>query len=402
MGINSPVAAAGLFALPAAGLAVLLVVLIGAGANAQPAPLGCGTAGTATTIVNQRLDAEQLSNAQTIVTVTASRRLPAYAAIIAAATAYQESKLRNVLVELDHDSEGLFQLRVGLWTKAVADDPVRSTNWFLDRLAGVANWQTIPLTVAAQAVQHSAYPDAYAPWQSLATGIVGQLWPAAAEAAVNTIAVNTTSVNTTSVNTTAVNTTAVDVAGSVGPNPTTDSGSTTTPAGVTIPADGVVCPGAGGGIPVAGGGPAATTVPAGLSITGSPAGIVAVRFALAQLGKPYLWGAAGPGAYDCSGLTMAAWATAAVALPHFTGAQVSVGIPEPTNLSSASAGDLVFIPGTDGTPTNPGHEGMVVGSVNEPDGRHVLLIQAPHTGAPVQLVDAGRWAGQIVAVRHIA
>ena len=382
MGSNSPVAAAGLLALPAAGLAVLLVVLVGAGADAQPAPVGCGAAGTATTIAKQRLDAEQMSNAQTIVTVTAGRRLPAHAAIIAVATAYQESKLRNILVELDHDSEGLFQLRVGLWTKAVADDPVRSTNWFLDRLAGIPNWQAIPLTVAAQAVQHSAYPDAYAPWQPLATGIVGQLWPAAAA--------------------TAANTTAVDVAGSAGPNPTTDRGSTTTPAGVTIPADGLVCPGAGGGIPVAGGGPAATTVPAGLSITGSPPGIVAVRFALAQLGKPYLWGAAGPGAYDCSGLTMAAWATAGLALPHFTGAQVSVGIPEPMNLSSASAGDLVFIPGTDGTPTNPRHEGMVVGSVNEPDGRHLLIIQAPHTGAPVQLVDAGRWAGQIVAVRHIA
>ena len=386
MGSNSPVAAAGLLALPAAGLAVL-VVLIGAGANAQQAPLGCGTAGTATTIANQRLDAEQMSNAQTIVTLTASRRLPAYAAIIAVATAYQESKLHNILVELDHDSEGLFQLRVGLWTKAVADDPVRSTNWFLDRLAGVPNWQTTPLTVAAQAVQHSAYPDAYAPWQPLATGIVGQLWPAAAAAAANTIAADTT---------------AVDVAGSAGLKSTTDRRSTTTPVGVTIPADGLVCPGAGGGIPVAGDGPAATTVPAGLSIKGSPPGIVAVRFALAQLGKPYLWGAAGPGAYDCSGLTMAAWATAGVALPHFTGAQVSVGIPEPTNLSSASAGDLVFIPGTDGTPANPGHEGMVVGSVNEPDGRHVLLIQAPHTGTPVQLIDAGRWAGQIIAVRHIA
>jgi len=385
---NSPMPVVGLLASPAAALAVLLVVLIGAAAAAQQPALGCGTAGTATTIANQRLDAEQMSNAQTIVTVTSGRRLPAYAAIIAVATAYQESKLRNVLVELDHDSEGLFQLRVGLWTKAAADDPVRSTNWFLDGLARVPNWQAIPLTVAAQAVQHSAHPDAYAPWQPLATGIVGQLWPAAAAAA--------------AANTTAANTTAVDVAGSAGPNPTTDRGSTTTPAGVTIPADGLVCPGAGGGIPVAGGGPAATTVPAGLSISGSPAGIAAVRFALAQLGKPYLWGAAGPGAYDCSGLTMAAWATAGVALPHFTGAQVSVGIPEPTNLSSASAGDLVFIPGTDGTPTNPRHEGMVISSANESDGRHVLLIQAPHTGAPVQLVDAGRWAGQIVAVRHIA
>jgi cell wall-associated NlpC family hydrolase len=391
MGSNSPKAAAGLFALPAIMLAVLLVVLIGAGAAAQPAPLGCGTAGTATTIANQRLDAEQMSNAQTIVTVTAGRRLPAYAAIVAVATAYQESKLRNVLVELDHDSEGLFQLRVGLWTKAIADDPVRSTNWFLDRLVRVPNWQQVPLTVAAQAVQHSAHPDAYAPWQPLATGIIGQLWPTAA-----------------------ADTTALDVASATGPTSTPDRRSTTTStatptaavtatsAAVTIPPDGLVCPGAGGGIPVAGGGPAATTVPAGLSITGSPAGIAAVRFALAQLGKPYLWGAAGPGAYDCSGLTMAAWATAGVALPHFTGAQVTAGNPEPTNLTSATAGDLVFIPGTDGTPTNPRHVAMIAGSVTEPDGRHLLLIHAPHTGVPVQLVDAARWAGQIVAVRHIA
>ena len=387
MASSPPNAAAGLLALPAAGLAVLLVAGIGAGANAQPAPLGCGIAGTATTIANQRLDAEQMSNAQTIVTVTAGRRLPAYAAIIAVATAYQESKLRNVLVELDHDSEGLFQLRVGLWTNAVADDPVRSTNWFLDRLVEVPNWQTIPLTVAAQAVQHSAHPDAYAPWQPLATGIIGQLWPTAAAAA---------------------NTTAVDVATATGPAPTPDRGSTTTSTtttastAVTIPADGLVCPGGGGGIPVAGGGSAATTVPSGLSITGSPAGIAAVRFALAQLGKPYLWGAAGPGAYDCSGLTMAAWATAGVALPHFTGAQVTAGNPEPTNLSSAIAGDLVFIPGTDGTPTNPRHVAMIAGSLTDSDGRHLLLIQAPHTGVPVQLVDAARWAGQIVAVRHIA
>jgi len=381
MASNSPKAAAGLLALPAAGLAVLLVVLIGAGADAQQVPLGCGTAGTAATIANQRLDAEQMSNAQTIVTVAASRRLSADAAIIAVATAYQESKLRNILIELDHDSEGLFQLRVGLWTKAVADDPVRSTNWFLDGLAGVPNWQQVPLTVAAQAVQHSAYPDAYARWQPLATGIVGQLWLAAA-----------------------ADTTALDIAGSAVPDPTTARASTTTsnaPTAMTIPVDGLVCPGAGGGIPVAGGGPAATTVPAGLGISGSPAGIAAVRFALAQLGKPYLWGAAGPGAYDCSGLTMAAWATAGVALPHFTGAQVAAGNPEPTNLSSATAGDLVFIAGSDGTPANPGHVAMIAGSVTQPDGRHLLLIHAPHTNVPVQLVDAARWAGQIVAVRHI-
>lgn len=99
---------------------------------------------------------------------------------------------------------------------------------------------------------------------------------------------------------------------------------------------------------------------------------------------------------------MAAWAAAGVALPHFTGDQVGVGTPSPVDLSAAVAGDLVFITGSDGTATIPGHEGMVVGFQNEPDGRHLLIVQAPHTGVPVQLIDAGRWAGLIVAVRHIA
>ena len=65
-----------------------------------------------------------MGNAQLIARVTASRLLPAKAAIIAVATAYQESNLRITDVQLDHDSEGLFQLRVGLWTKPVADDCV--------------------------------------------------------------------------------------------------------------------------------------------------------------------------------------------------------------------------------------------------------------------------------------
>lgn len=358
-----------LVAAPLVTVVVLLVVMLGGGAGAQPLPAGCGGAGSATTIGTVTLDADQLSNAQTILTLTATRHLPPYAAVIAVATAYQESRLHNLLTQVDHDSIGLFQLRVSLWSAPVAADPVRSTDWFLDHLSAVPNWQRLPLTVAAQAVQRSAYPEAYAAWQPLATGVVGQLWPTAAATA---------------------------------DAPAAAAARTAPSGGPTMRVPPVLCPQVGDGVPVSAGGKGSISVPAGLRISGSPAGILAARFALTQLGKRYLWGAAGPGAYDCSGLTMAAWAHAGLALAHFTGDQVTTGTPTPNNLSQAAAGDLVFIAGADGTPTAPGHVGMVVGFGQQPDGRHVLIATAPHSGLPVQLIDARRWAGLIVAVRHLA
>ena len=101
----------------------------------------------------------------------------------AVVVAYAESKLVNS-TQTDHDSEGLFQQRVSIYTKAVADDPVKATNAFLDRLVRVPNWHTDPLGEAAQAVQHSQ-PGAgfYAPAEPLADALVGRLWPAASAAA---------------------------------------------------------------------------------------------------------------------------------------------------------------------------------------------------------------------------
>jgi cell wall-associated NlpC family hydrolase len=126
-----------------------------------------------------------------------------------------------------------------------------------------------------------------------------------------------------------------------------------------------------------------------------------VRFALQQLGKPYVFAAAGPDAFDCSGLTMAAWAAAGVPLPHLAAAQAGLGTPEPTDLSQAIGGDLVLIPGSDGTPQAPGHVGMIAGYIDAQDGRHLYLIHAPMTGVPVELTQATEWHGQIVGVRHI-
>jgi len=92
-----------------------------------------------------------------------------------------EAKLRNDLVSRDHDSIGLFQIRVGLHGQHVAEDPEASTQWFLDQLLRVPNWRTIPLTEAAADVERPAaqYRGRYAAAQSLATAVVGQLWPAA-------------------------------------------------------------------------------------------------------------------------------------------------------------------------------------------------------------------------------
>jgi cell wall-associated NlpC family hydrolase len=375
-------AAAAFASLPLGAGAMVILVLGGAGANASPDSAVCGGAGTAQTFGPVHLDAEQMGNAHTIVSVTASRHLPVYAAVVAVITAYTESTLHNSTTQPDHDSEGLFQQRVSIYTEAVAADPVKATNAFLDRLVGVPNWQTNPVGVDAQTVQISQHPERYQPNVGLAQQVVGQLWPSAAAAA--------------------------------GPAPATPT-SGASPPGPGAAALGnapAICAGAGGAI--AGGGAAGrfvgatgdniagtTTVPTGFVITGSAKGTIAVLFALRQLGKPYVFAAAGPDAFDCSGLTMTAWAAAGVALPHLAAAQTGYGTAEPTNLSQAVGGDLVMIPGSDGTPDDPGHVGMVAGYVDRADGRHLYVIQAPMTGVPVELTEATEWTGQIVAVRHI-
>jgi cell wall-associated NlpC family hydrolase len=87
---------------------------------------------------------------------------------------------------------------------------------------------------------------------------------------------------------------------------------------------------------------------------------VAITYALAQLGKPYLWGGIGPNAFDCSGLTMMAWVQADVMLLHYTGDQINEGTPVPS-YADISPGDLVLVPGSDGTVANPGHVGLYIG-----------------------------------------
>ena len=130
------------------------------GVGPLPDPEGC-TASVGGVVVD--LSTEQAENATTIVAVGVRRGLPARAASIALATAYQESKLRN-LDHGDRDSLGLFQQRPsqGWGTAAQIQDPYYAVNKFYDALVKVDGYQTMRITEAAQKVQRSGFPEAYA------------------------------------------------------------------------------------------------------------------------------------------------------------------------------------------------------------------------------------------------
>ncbi|WBB78574.1 M23 family metallopeptidase [Micromonospora sp. WMMD882] len=118
-------------------------------------------------------DSDQVGNAAAIVTTGARLAVPARGWVIAVATAMQESTLRN-LPGGDRDSVGLFQQRPsqGWGAPTQLQDPVYAAEKFFGKLATVSGWHTMPLTDAAQAVQISAYPDAYARWEAPATDLV--------------------------------------------------------------------------------------------------------------------------------------------------------------------------------------------------------------------------------------
>lgn len=108
------------------------------------------------------MSTDQATNASIIAAVAERRGLPARAVSIAIATAYQESKLEN-LTGGDRDSIGLFQQRPsqGWGTPQQIGDPYYATNAFYDALVKVNGYQQMAITQAAQAVQRSAFPDAY-------------------------------------------------------------------------------------------------------------------------------------------------------------------------------------------------------------------------------------------------
>jgi len=141
----------------------------------------------------------------------------------------------------------------------------------------------------------------------------------------------------------------------------------------------------------AAGGEGSTQVPAWAWGSGATAtqGDIAANWALTQLGKPYQWGGTGPDSYDCSGLTMDAWAQAGVQLLHYTGYQWEEGPQVPLN--ELQRGDLLFYATNTSDPNTIHHVGIYIG-----DG---MMVDAPYTGAFVRIDSMYQPGGLIGAVR---
>ena len=158
------------------------------------------TVATASSAATTGLDATQLRHAATIIGVGRHRQIPSQGIVIALATALQESRLRvyandgtgdlaagqrGIEVSLgfhhdavgrDHGSLGIFQQQWPWWgSMAELMDPTTSAGIFYDALQGVPGWKSLPVTVAAQTVQKSAYPWAYADDEPLARTLLHEL-----------------------------------------------------------------------------------------------------------------------------------------------------------------------------------------------------------------------------------
>lgn len=119
---------------------------------------------------------------------------------------------------------------------------------------------------------------------------------------------------------------------------------------------------------------------------GNAAAQQAVQFALAQVGKPYVWAAAGPDAFDCSGLTMAAWAHGGVSLPHFAAAQFNFG--QKVGYDEMQPGDLIFLY------ADLHHVMIYIGNG--------MAVSAPQTGENVKIVRVADSRSEFVGATRLS
>ncbi|PCG81500.1 hypothetical protein CIB93_35060 [Streptomyces sp. WZ.A104] len=302
--------------------------------------------------------AEQIPHAKTIQATGVAMNVPPRGQVVALATALQESGLRNLNYG-DRDSLGLFQQRPSQgWGSATEVlDPVHASTKFYEGLKKVSGWESLSVTQAAQAVQLSGYPEAYAKWEPLATALQRAIEPLLTKG---------------------------DDASSA---PSGPGGVPAAAGGCTTGSDGTDF----GTIPP-GSVPDEYRIPAD-----APAKVqTAIRWALGQLDTPYQWGGSCAdshgkdpmGRCDCSSLMQGAYKAAGVSLTRTTYTQVKEG--KPVEVGSVRAGDLLF---TEGSAATPEHVGMAIG--------HGLIVHAPKTGDVVRITTLASWKPQILAARRV-
>ncbi|MGP3775469.1 C40 family peptidase [Streptomyces sp. SDT5-1] len=305
--------------------------------------------------------AEQIPNAKAILGAGVALKVPSRGQAVALATALQESGLRN-LAYGDRDSLGLFQQRPskGWGSAEQVRDPAHAATKFYESLLKVPGWQSMTIAQAAQAVQQSGFPGAYAKWEPLATALQKALAaPQSATAGSGTHA---------------------------GTGPEDQSVDSDADA-CGIGADG----GQFGAIPTG-------SVPKGYKVpANAPKSVrTAIRWGLGQLGTPYQWGGECSNAHgrdpmgrcDCSSLMQASYKAGGVSLSRTTYTQVKEG--KEVTVDALKPGDLLF---THGTAEVPEHVGMFVG--------HGLILQAPHTGDVVKISPLADWRPDVLAARRV-
>jgi hypothetical protein len=172
MAVTTTVRRIGAAVVAVAVLAAAVILTLSFRHHAVPAP-SCRVATGSETYT---LDPDQAANSTTIAAVGKRLGLPDHAVTVALAAALQESRLRN-LAYGDRDSLGLFQQRPsqGWGTSTEILTPSYAAAAFFRALVQVDGWATLPVTVAAQKVQRSAAPSAYAQWEPQARVLAAAL-----------------------------------------------------------------------------------------------------------------------------------------------------------------------------------------------------------------------------------
>lgn len=393
------------------------------------------------------LDERQMRNAREVVRQTEAMGMPKKAAVVALATAMQESTMliyanSSVPVSLsephdavgqDYDSVGLFQQRYPMWSQDVRQlmTPWSSAELFLKNLKELSGWEDMPITVAAQKVQRSAYPDAYAKWEGTAVQLADKFYDGSGAGASpgklgkseggSSYSMADANGNFTSPDTGVLRYTSDSFCvGKDGTMFKVDDKFATGDQGAYTP---------GGFRSSVMGDKSSDSESAGASNTSSAAlngldpkqasdvkptgnlGVDIVQYGLAWRGTPYAWGGGtyeGPSkgitdnggaadangdfnkiGFDCSGLVLYAVYQASggrIKTAHYTGEQYKGGKPIP--MDQIQPGDAIYMGGPVGSPTPDSSHHVVI---YMGDGK---ILHAPQSGDVVKVSELTLYAGE--------